>query len=65
MKKVESDWLAQHPEIHGKYRGEYIAVSGKRVIAHGRHLKDVMAKASKIDPDPLIYKVPVQEILIV
>jgi len=65
MKEMESSWLAEHPEIRGKHRGEYIAISGKRVIAHGKHLRDVMKQARKIDPDPLICKVPRQEILIV
>ncbi|OGG57160.1 MAG: hypothetical protein A3F84_04185 [Candidatus Handelsmanbacteria bacterium RIFCSPLOWO2_12_FULL_64_10] len=65
MKGIESSWLAEHPEIREKYRGEYIAVSGKKVIAHGKHLRDVMKRAKKIDPDPLICKVPTQEILIV
>jgi hypothetical protein len=64
MKKIESLWLAEHSEIREKYRGEYIAVSGKQIIAHGKHLRDVMKKARKVDPDPLICKVPPQEILI-
>ena len=65
MKETESTWLAQHPEIRQKYKGEYIAVSGQRVLAHGNILKDVMDQAKRIDPDPLLCKVPAQEILIV
>lgn len=65
MKGIESFWLSEHPEIQEKYRGEYIAVSGKKVIAHGKHLREVMKRAKKTDPDPLICKVPTQEILIV
>jgi hypothetical protein len=65
MKETESTWLAAHPEVRTKYRGEYIAVSGERVIAHGKHLRDVMKNAGKADPDPLICKVPTQEILVV
>jgi len=65
MKEVESNWLAKQPNLRDKYRGEYIAVSGKRIIAHGKILKDVMEEARKIDPDPLISKIPTQEILIV
>ena len=61
----ESAWLAKHPEIRARYRGEYIAVSGEKVIAHGTELPDVMREAKKTDPDPLICKVPTQEILIV
>lgn len=64
MKEIEAQWLASHPEILRKYRGQYIAVSGERVIAHGKHLKTVLHKARKIDPEPLIDKVPVQDTLI-
>lgn len=65
MKEVESTWLAKHPEVRKKYRGEYIAVSGQRVLAHGKILKDVMEQARKTDPNPLICKIPTQEILVV
>lgn len=65
MKETESAWLAQHPEIRQKYRGEYIAVSGERVLAHGKILKDVMNQARKTDPDPLLCKVPTQDVLVV
>jgi hypothetical protein len=65
MKETESNWLAKHPEVREKYRGEYIAVSGQRVISHGKILKDVMEQAREIDPDPLISKTPTQEILVV
>ena len=65
MKETESAWLATHPEVRAKHRGEYIAVSGERVIAHGKHLRDVMRQAAEVDTDPLICKVPTQEILVV
>lgn len=64
MKEIEAQWLARHPEILAKYRGQYIAVSGERVIAHGKHLKAVLKRAREIDPEPLIDKVPTQDILI-
>jgi len=65
MKDLESSWLAQHPDIQEKYRGEYIAVSEQQVIAHGKDLRAVLEQAHKFDPDPLISKVPSQEILVV
>ena len=65
MKEIESNWLAQHPDIDQQYRGEYIAIWGERVVAHGHNLKEVLEKAQPIDSNPLIYKVPVQDILIV
>ena len=65
MRQTDTSWLAKHPEVREKHRGEYIAVSGERVIAFGKHLKDVMAEARKVDPDPLVCKVPSQETLVV
>ena len=62
MKEIESDWLAQHPEMDQQYRGEYIAISGQCVIAHGKNLKEVMSEARKTDPDPLISKIPSEEL---
>ena len=32
MKEIEALWLARHPEILQKYRGQYIAVSGERLL---------------------------------
>lgn len=64
MKERESLWLSEHPEILKEYRGEYIAVSGERVIAHGKHLREVVQQAHEIDPDPLVDKVPTHDILI-
>ena len=64
MKEVESNWLATQPRLREKYKGEYIAISGERIVAHGKILKDVIAEARKIDPDPLICKIPTQDILI-
>jgi hypothetical protein len=64
VKEIEAQWLANHPDILSKYRGQYIAVSGKRVIAHGKHLQAVLQKARETDPEPLIDKIPLQDTLI-
>jgi len=65
MKEVESAWLAENTDIEQKYPGEYVAISGRKVIAHGKILEDVLKEAEPVDPDPLIYKVLTRNILIV
>ncbi|MCH8319325.1 MAG: hypothetical protein IIA88_12695, partial [Bacteroidetes bacterium] len=32
-------WLCDHPEEEAKYRGEWIAVVGEKIVAHGKNLK--------------------------
>lgn len=35
---------------------------GERIVAHGKHLKEVMQEAKRHSNDPLIYKVPSHEV---
>jgi hypothetical protein len=49
MPKKRSDWdFLPSPEEIGKYVHEWIAVIDKKVVAHGKDLKPVYAKALKI-----------------
>lgn len=65
MREKEQIWLSAHPEINKKYRGEYIAVIGEKIVAHGKKLADVIRQAEKIEKKPLISKVPQAEVLVV
>jgi hypothetical protein len=47
------------------YRGEYIAVVNGEVVAHGTFLEQVINKAKVYDPDPLVAKIPSEEVLVV
>lgn len=49
-----------------KYRGEYVAIVGKRVAAHGSNAKEVWEKARKKYPHslPTLAKLPKEEILV-
>lgn len=58
----EHNWFCRQADIEEKYRGEYIAIVGEKIVAHGKHLKEVMQKAKRHSPNPLIYKVPSHEI---
>jgi hypothetical protein len=52
------DWLLSHPEIEIEYPGEYIAIVGDKVVAHGRDFRQVLKEAEKIGRQPFIHKVP-------
>jgi len=36
-KRIQKDfeWLESHPEEKQKYKGEYIAAVGEKIVAHG------------------------------
>lgn len=50
----EYSWLTQHPEIEEQYLGEWIAIHGERVVAHGRDLNRVLQETSHLEPPPHI-----------
>lgn len=41
-----------------KYRGEWLAWEGNKIIVHGKDLKEVSLKARKICKRPVFDKVP-------
>lgn len=61
---VEHDWLATHPREVAKYTGQYIAVVGKKIVAHGYDFEKVYEKAKKYGENPLFDKVPDTEIVV-
>ncbi|HEX9735247.1 MAG TPA: DUF5678 domain-containing protein [Thermoanaerobaculia bacterium] len=52
----EFNWYVAHPEISARYAGEYIAIVGEAVVAHGKDLKFVLEEARK-HGKPFIHKV--------
>jgi len=60
---VEHKWLATHPQEVAKYAGQYIAVVGQKIVAHGYDFEAVFHKAQKFDDDPLFDKVPDTELV--
>lgn len=59
MSDTEFNWLIAHPEEAQKYPGEYIAIVGETIVAHGKDFKAVLAAAeSQTNKEPFIYKVP-------
>ena len=65
MRETEFNWFACNPEIMKQYRGEYVAIIGEKVVAHGEHLKPVLEKAEKVEKNPLVVNLPQEEILVV
>jgi len=62
MLEKEFNWLITHPEEEQKYPGEYIAIVGEEVVAHGKNLKLVIEEAERITgKEPLIHKVPLPD----
>lgn len=55
------------PSELGKYRGEWVAVHGGRVIAHGLNPEKVFGEAEKltapVQAQPMIYRIPNREVL--
>jgi hypothetical protein len=60
----ELNWIASNPEERAKYRGEYIAVVGERIVAHGEDPAQVWDKATTFAAEPLLSYVPKAEALI-
>jgi hypothetical protein len=60
---VEHEWLATHPSEVAKYAGQYIAVVGRKIVAHGYDFEAVFHKAKKIGDNPLFDKVPDTEVV--
>jgi hypothetical protein len=48
----------------GKHRGSWVAVVGRRIVAHGTDPVKVFAEASKTHHEPMIFKVPAGEVMI-
>lgn len=52
----------------GRYRGEWVAVHGGKVIAHGLNPEIVMGEATKITEParalPMIYRIPKGDIVL-
>ena len=53
------------PTELGKYRGEWVAVHGGRVIAHGLDPEQVHSEAQRLSSSsqPMIYRIPKGELL--
>ncbi len=58
MDNRELNWLVFHPEIEEKHAGEYIAIVGDRIVAHGKDFKKVLEEGQKGHREPFIHKVP-------
>ncbi len=58
MLPKEYNWFLRNPEIETKYAGEYVAIIGESVVAHGRDLKKVLKEAEQNGKEPFIHKVP-------
>ena len=62
MRNAEFNWLVTHPEETQKFAGEYIALVGEAIVAHGKDFEVVLKEAEqKTGQEPFIYKVPLAD----
>lgn len=54
----EYAWLLMNSEIETQYAGEYIAIIGESIVAHGKEFQKVLKEAEKYGEEPFIHKVP-------
>jgi len=52
----QHQWLVEHPDELTRYPGEFIAIAGGKIVAHGKVLAKVIAKARKAGYEPLLAK---------
>jgi hypothetical protein len=52
----EYEWLLMNPEIENKYAGEYVAIIGESIVAHGKNFQEVLQEAKKHGEEPFIHK---------
>ncbi len=62
-RSMELDWLERHQEeLEARYAGEWLAIDGPALVAHGTTLEVVVRLArERGHPDPLITAVPGKE----
>ena len=60
----ELNWIASNPKERVKYRGEYIAIVGERIVAHGEDPAQVWSEATKFTAEPLLSYVPKADALV-
>ena len=63
MEKLQT--LPKYPDDRMKFKGEYIAYIGDRIVAHSKKLQEVLLEAKKYSDKPIIDKVEKEELLIV
>ncbi len=62
---IEYNWLVDHAEETEKYAGEYIALVGEKIVAHGNDFLKVAEEAKKVASSPLFHKVPTDEVMVI
>ena len=52
------------PENLGDHRGEWVAIVGRRIVAYGADPVKVFTDASRAHHEPVVFKVPSGEVMI-
>jgi len=57
QRKVEEEFIGTHPEAFEPYIGEWIALDGPRIVAHGDDYSIVANEARARSKDPYMFRV--------
>jgi hypothetical protein len=53
----EMEWISQNPQAIARYAGEWVALVGEQIVAHGADLGHVMEEAYQAGhPEPLVFE---------
>jgi hypothetical protein len=53
----ETTYMPRYPEERDRFRGEYIAHDGRRILAHGKDAREVLREARKHAAEPVLQQV--------
>lgn len=61
----DQEWLADHSiEFHQKYRGEWVAIYFKEIVAHDQDFDKVVTKADEMGITPAYMQFPMEETVV-
>ncbi len=62
--RKEYEFLASNSKLLSEHKGEWIAVVGEQVVAYGEDFDDVYDSAQKIAKEPVLLKIPKEEVVV-
>ena len=52
--ELRHDWFLDHPEEEAQYAGEFIAIAGGKIVAHGKICTEVLDEARRLGYDAVL-----------
>ncbi len=61
---TNDEWFfRQKPDMFQQYAGEWICISGKKIVSHNHDAGKVLREADRYDDDPIIIKIRKQGVI--